>query len=462
MYGLAALWVVGEGALLIIDGSLLQRLFLLVTASVAGIGLYWAVRPDTPLRAFAARPWWRPAVIAAQAGVVVMGAAVVANVIGYTSLAELLTRATIHSAVAGLVSYTLVTVLDGLIWMLLHTDWARRLQVIRKHSGTITARAMFWAHLGVLLLWIGIVLIQFGIQGPVLKGVGAILGAELSIGTFSVSPGDLLAFGVAIWLSLLLARGIRLLLEEDVLRSMTLPRGVPAAISTLVHYAAVFIGFLVAAAAAGFDLSRFTLLAGAFGVGLGFGLQNVVNNFVSGLILIFERPVQVGDVVEIGGVQGHVQRIGIRASTVRTWGGAEVIVPNGDLISQQVTNWTLSDRLRRLEIPVGVRYGTDPRRVIDLLTEAAGQHPLVLSSPEVMTLFVGFGESSLDFVVRAWTSSDDWRVVQSDLAVAINTALREAGIEIPFPQRDLHLRSMISPIRLEGAGAGSDGSHPAP
>jgi len=391
-----------------------------------------------------------------------MGAAVVANVIGYVSLAELLTRATIHSAVAGLVSFTVVTVLDGLIWMLLHTDWARRLRVVRKYSDKITARAVLVARLGVFLLWIGIVLIQFGIQRPALNALGVVLSAELALGTFALSLGDILAFALVLWLSLLLARGIRSLLEEDVLPSMTLPRGVPAAISTLVHYAAVFMGFLMAAAAAGFDLSRFTLLAGAFGVGLGFGLQNVVNNFVSGLILIFERPVQVGDVVDIGGVQGHVQRIGIRASTVRTWSGAEVIVPNGDLISQQVTNWTLSDRLRRLEIPVGVRYGTDPRQVIDLLTEAAGQHPLVLSSPEVMTLFVGFGESSLDFVVRAWTSSDDWRVVQSDLAVAINTALKDTGIEIPFPQRDLHLRSMITPIRLEGQGSGSSRSDPAP
>jgi len=233
-----------------------------------------------------------------------------------------------------------------------------------------------------------------------------------------------------------------------VLRSVSLPRGVPTAISTLVHYAALFVGFLLAAAAAGFDLSRFTLLAGAFGVGLGFGLQNVVNNFVSGLILIFERPIQVGDVVEVGAVQGQVRRIGIRASTVRTWSGAEVIVPNGDLISQQVTNWTLSDRLRRLEVAVGVRYGTDPQRVIDLLTATAGQHPDVLSSPEVTTVFQGFGQGSLDFIVRAWTSSDDWRIVNSDLAVAVNNALKEAKIEIPFPQRDLHLRSVDPEAKL--------------
>jgi small-conductance mechanosensitive channel len=174
----------------------------------------------------------------------------------------------------------------------------------------------------------------------------------------------------------------------------------------------------------------------------------VVNNFVSGLILIFERPVQVGDVVDVGGVQGRVKAIGIRASTVRTWSGAEVIVPNGDLISQQVTNWTLSDRLRRMEIAIGVKYGTDPQRVIDLLTEMARQHPDVISDPEAYVIFKGFGESSLDFEVRAWTASNSWWTVKSDLAVAVNTVLKEADIEIPFPQRDLHLRSVDPDVKL--------------
>jgi small-conductance mechanosensitive channel len=322
--------------------------------------------------------------------------------------------------------------------------------VIRHHSEKLTARVVMLAQVGLFILWLSIAARGFGIQRALLGGLASMLGTDLTIGTVAISLGDILAFAIVLWLSLILARGIRLLLEEDVLQSVSLPRGVPAAISTLVYYAAVFIGFLMAAAAAGFDLSRFTLLAGAFGVGLGFGLQNVVNNFVSGLILIFERPIQVGDTVEVGGIQGQVQRIGIRASTVRTWSGAEVIVPNGDLISQQVTNWTLSDRLRRMEIAVGVKYGTDPQRVIDLLTATVIQHPEVLPDPAANAIFQGFGQSSLDFVVRAWTTSVDWRIVASDLTVAVNSALKEAGIEIPFPQRDLHLRSVDAELKLGG------------
>jgi small-conductance mechanosensitive channel len=449
LFPVATLWVLGGLVTLTPDGSLLQRFTLLLIACMAGAGLVLALRPSSPVRHLASNQWRRATLLAGQVAVLIMGASVLANVLGFAALAEMLTRATIYSAVTALALSTVVAVLEGLTRTVLVSRGARRLQVIRQHSGGLTSQVLKLTHLGTFLLWIDFVLRQFGIHRPVLDALASTLGADLNLGTVEISLGDILAFAIVLWLSLKLARGIQMFLEEDLLRPLSLPRGVPAAISTLAHYAAVFIGFLMAAAAAGFDLSRFTLLAGAFGVGLGFGLQNVVNNFVSGLILIFERPVQVGDVLDVGGVQGQVKRIGIRASTVRTWSGAEVIVPNGDLISQQVTNWTLSDRLRRLEIPVGVRYGTDPERVIDALTEAAARHPQVLADPEVTTLFNGFGESSLDFVVRAWTSSDDWRIVQSDLAVAVNKTLKEESIEIPFPQRDLHLRSVSPEIKLK-------------
>ncbi|MBW2281429.1 MAG: mechanosensitive ion channel, partial [Deltaproteobacteria bacterium] len=226
------------------------------------------------------------------------------------------------------------------------------------------------------------------------------------------------------------------------------PRGVPYAISTSAFYVMLMVGFFAAVAAAGMDLSRFAILAGALGVGIGFGLQNVVNNFVSGLILLFERPIKTGDTIEVGLLLGEVKRIGIRASTVRTWQGAEVIVPNGDLISGQVTNWTLSDHNRRIDVDVGVKYGTDPERVLQLLLDVAAAEDRILEMPAPSALFRGFGDSSLDFRLRAWTSrSEEWVRIHSDLNVAVNRALAEAGIEIPFPQRDLHLRSVAPELR---------------
>jgi small-conductance mechanosensitive channel len=181
----------------------------------------------------------------------------------------------------------------------------------------------------------------------------------------------------------------------------------------------------------------------ALGLGIGFGLQNVINNFVSGLILLFERPIQVGDTVQKGTLVGEVRRIGIRSSTVRTWEGAEVIVPNANLIAEEVVNWTLSDRNRRIDVEVGVAYGSDPEQVIRILQGAAEGHAHVLSDPPPMALFKGFGESSLDFELRVWTAHPErWMPTRSEVCIAIGTALREAGIAIPFPQRDLHLVSV--------------------
>jgi len=194
-------------------------------------------------------------------------------------------------------------------------------------------------------------------------------------------------------------------------------------------------------AALGIDLTKVTLLAGAVGVGVGLGLQNVVNNFASGLILMLERPINVGDQIDVGGVVGEVKRIGVRSSTIRTSQGAEVIVPNADLASKQVTNWTLSDRARRYEIDVGVAYGSDPARVLRLLEGAAADLPDVQKVPPPRALFSGFGDSSLDFRLYAWVESVDIGMqAQNSLRMAVLRALDGAGIEIPFPQRDLHIR----------------------
>jgi small-conductance mechanosensitive channel len=215
---------------------------------------------------------------------------------------------------------------------------------------------------------------------------------------------------------------------------------VASAVSIGLHYVVLLIGFFLAVAATGADLGKTTILAGAFGVGVGFGLQNVVNNFVSGLILIVERPILPGDTIQIDTLYGEVKRIGLRSSTVRTWEGAEVIVPNGNLISSQVVNWTLSDRQRRLDIDVGVEYGTDPEKVIELLVAAGAAQEGVLQNPAPTCLFLGFGDSSLNFQLRVWTA-ETWFVKQkSNIAVAVNKALKEAGFTIPFPQRDVHMK----------------------
>ncbi|HSE91359.1 MAG TPA: mechanosensitive ion channel domain-containing protein, partial [Candidatus Binatia bacterium] len=233
----------------------------------------------------------------------------------------------------------------------------------------------------------------------------------------------------------------RFLLEEDVYPRTRIASGQSYALSSLLNYAILAIGFVVALAVLGMDLTNMTVLAGAFGVGIGFGLQSVVNNFVSGLILLFERPIHVGDTVQVGSLQGRVRRIGIRSSIVRTFQGAEIIVPNATLITQEVTNWTLSDQLRRIDLPVGVSYGTAPKKVIELLESVARAHPQVLQNPAPRALFMGYGDSSINFELRAWAEFANWQQVHSDLTVAIYDAVYAAGMTFPFPQRDVHVLS---------------------
>jgi small-conductance mechanosensitive channel len=290
-------------------------------------------------------------------------------------------------------------------------------------------------------LWAGAILRHLGLLSSALALGQAALAAELRRGAIGISLGDVLAFILTVWLAFLLSAGIRFVLEEDVYPRLRLARGLPYVISSLLHYAILLLGFLLAVAALGVDLSKATILAGAFGVGLGFGLQGVVNNFVSGLIVLFERPIRVGDAIQMGDVAGEVRRIGIRSTTLRTPEGADVIVPNASLVAEKVTNWTLSDRRRRIDVPVGVAYGSPPDKVLDLLLEVARAHPGVLAEPAPLALFLGFGDSALNFELRAWTNrSDQWLEVRSELAVAMYAALRDAGIEIPFPQHEVRLR----------------------
>ncbi len=320
-----------------------------------------------------------------------------------------------------------------------------------------------------LLLWATVVLGQLDLLGPVMAGAGRVLGAAVTVGALSVSVGDVMAFAVTVWLSYLLAHLVDFVLREDVFTRVQTGRGVPYAISGLVRYTLIFLGFLVGLSAAGFELSKLTVILGGLGVGVGFGLQNVVSNFVSGLILLFERPIQVGDAVQLPDVWGAIKRIGIRASVIRTFDGADVIVPNGMLISDKVTNWTYADTSRRIEIDVGVEYGTPARRVIDLLVAVAKANPNVSSDPEPRAYFIDFGDSSLDFKLRVWIGHfNDGYSTRSDLAVAIQEALEEAGIGVPFPQRDLHLVSVSpdaaadlgserSPSPRPGTTSGSEG-----
>jgi small-conductance mechanosensitive channel len=291
-----------------------------------------------------------------------------------------------------------------------------------------------------IVTWVPLALTAFSLREAVISRTIALLNAKVGVGSVHFSLGAVVAFILTIWITLLLSRLLRFFLEEEIYDRFHLARGPAYAVSTLVHYGVLLVGFYIAIAALGADMTKFAILAGAFGVGIGFGLQNVFNNFFSGLILLFERPVQVGDVIEVGNQTGVVRRIGIRASIIALDDKSQLIIPNGQLISEKVTNRTFSSRQKRMELTIRIAYGNDPEQVIALLLKTAAAHPMVTKDPPPDAVLKQFGEDALVFVL-GFTTEDVSRFpfVQSDVAVAVNAALREAGIEIPFPQRIVHL-----------------------
>jgi len=234
-------------------------------------------------------------------------------------------------------------------------------------------------------------------------------------------------------------------------------KGVQLSITRLAHYAILTIGFLIMLNVLGFQLNQLAILGGALGVGIGFGLQAIVNNFASGLILLFERPLKVGDTIQIGSEFGEVKNLGLRATIIQTFDNAEIVVPNSDLITGQVTNWTLAERRVRVRVPVGVAYGTDVTKVLEILVACAKANPTVLGTPKPMAVFLAFGSSSLDFELRVWISEYLEKIqVLSDLNQDIENEFAINNIEIPFPQTDLHLRSVdeAAAVRMWGKERG--------
>jgi small-conductance mechanosensitive channel len=368
--------------------------------------------------------------------VVLLALAVVASATGYLGASRILRNGVLGSLGLAVVLTVAVHLLYGLTLALMQTWAARRLRIARLQPYSVH-RSVRWGLVAVAwLAWVAGMLAILGLVDEATRLVKALADAEVAIGSTSIALAGVWV-GLAVVLgTYVLVKVVRLVLEVEILPRLNLKQGVPFAVSAVTRYLLVTAGVVVAMAAMGIDLTEVTLLAGALGVGIGFGLQGVVNNFVSGLILLIERPINLGDVVQMGDLRGVVRRIGVRSSTVRTFQGAEVIVPNAELISREVTNWTLSDRKRRLEIDVGIAYGTEPEQVVRLLEAAAKEVADVVANPAPWAWFTGFGDSSLNFRLQAWIEDyDRGHANESELRMAIVRKFKEANIEIPFPQR---------------------------
>ena len=362
------------------------------------------------------------------------GASALAAAAGYLELAEFLGVGLFYALFVSFAFLAGRVVLQDVVTIGLTRGPATRLHTIARHRAPLERRLRNAIDVGVVVLWLWIMLGHFDLLAPVGAVLQRVLDARLRVGELDLPVDRVLGFVAVVIGVLLTTRLVVMVLEDDVYSRMTLPRGVPYALSTLTRYGLLLSGFLLALGTLGFDLTRITVLLSALGLGIGFGLQQIVNNFISGLIVLFERPVQVGDSIQLGDLGGDVRRIGIRSSTLQTPQGAEVIVPNSTIIQEKVTNWTLSDRRRRIDLDIiGVTGDTDPERIIALLGDIARRDPRVSSDPPPEALLMRFGEASADFQLRFWTDQSDWVRLRSDLGVALQRALRAVRLPDSTP-----------------------------
>ncbi|MEN3294313.1 MAG: potassium-dependent mechanosensitive channel [Burkholderiales bacterium] len=405
-----------------------RLMFMLEGVLITGF-IFWTLhmsRRELDAPKWAQLPAWRVIRVGAGLALFLIVLALMSNVAGYVRLADLIIRSVVSSAYTAAVLYALTRVGEGVLLGLLYVPPLSMLRMVKRLRMQITRRLNHWLKWFALFGWIALTLNTTGLMRPFIAFVQWVWKASINIGSLRLSIGDVLTSFFIIWFSYALSRFVRFALEEEVYPNVRLDRGLPYAVSTMLHYIVLLTGFVLALGAIGLDMTRFTILAGAFSVGIGFGLQNIVNNFVSGLIVLFERPIKVGDTIQIDDIVGRVQHIGIRASIVQSTTGAEVIIPNGKLISDKVTNWTLSNQLRQITVPVITKADIDVGQLKEILLDVARKDKRVVRNPPPEVLFIKRAIDTLEFELRIWTDDlDNWLSVKSDLITEINEALRQ-------------------------------------
>jgi small-conductance mechanosensitive channel len=429
--------ILGEKSVILYLGRLLFEIaFLLWTASFSKA--LRSVCADRCQEGGAWPFWARPLVLTVVYAIATVGLLV--DLAGYGNL-----------ALYWFISWgrTVVVLLWASIFLFVlqkwHSDFADSLS--SESESRLMARPVKW--LLIRLAWVAwlvgfavCLLFAWGAKQTVLLDCIQFLSRPIQVGSIRFSPvGFVYAFFILL-ITRTAARFWRHILERKLLVDSGLETGVQESVASITVYVLWALGIVIALTALGFSTTSLTVALGALGVGLGFGLQNIFNNFVSGLILLFERPVQVGDAIELNGTWGTISKIRVRSTVVQTYDNASLIIPNADMISNQVTNWSFRDLRLRRWITVGVAYGSDTELVRETLLEIAQAEPKVLNSPRPDVLFRDFGDSALIFSLRVWSTIDHFLAMETAVRFEIDRLFRERRIEIAFPQRDIHIRSV--------------------
>jgi len=458
LYFIVALYLLIRFLLLINFPAPLMRLFTALVGFSGALLCFWRARVNVRENG---SPLY---IMGLKTGAMTLSLVFFTQVAGYMAFSNHLLDVTIKTIFLGVIAWMIDIVMGGIVETVFDNSLVHKNELVKKYHKIFIKRTDLIIDVIVLFTAFSAMLSVWGFFDSPWLAAEKILAFGVSLQGYRLSLGMLVWAVVLVYASLAISWLIQRVLDEEVYPRRKVEKGVGISINRLIHYAFVVIGVVTGLSSIGIGLQNLTVIVGALGIGIGFGLQNIVNNFASGLILLFERSIKVGDIVQIRGDWGTIKNLGLRATVVETFDRSEMIVPNSDLVSTTVTNWTLSDRQTRLIVQVGVAYGSDVQKVTQILLRIAQDNPFVMKFPAPAVFFMNFGASSLDFELRAWVADIDIRMkIKNEIHYEIDRLFRENDIEIPFSQHDLHIRTIAEPARaaLTGMAMKADNSEPS-
>ena len=360
--------------------------------------------------------------------------AIGADIYGATQLSTRLSSTVLIAMLSALFFYLVTVMLTGVLIVTLRRRMAHSFLPLTTFKQNVEKSITILIKLFMLIWWLFVVSKAMQIQHFIIDAKNDFMALSWEIGSVVISITSIFDFVITILGTWFTVKVVNILLKVELFSRVKFARGVPTAITTVTNYIIVISGFFIAFSSLGITREQFTLLFGALGVGIGFGLRNIIANFVSGLIMVFERPIQIGDTIEINNTMGTVHAIGTRSSTIETFDGSEVIIPNADFISKEITNWTLSDNHRRKTLRFKVALDSDIQQVLEIMQRVVTAHPNVLKEPQPMATFLGFEEYYLEFKLYYWLC-ENLIMAQSDIAIDIYEILQKEGIAMPTPKQ---------------------------
>jgi len=368
--------------------------------------------------------------------IVLLGVSLFADLNGFTLLASKITAGVLVLFYAALIFYVFSLVLQAYIIILLRRRIASVSQKIERFTTGVEKSLTFFIKLFMMLWFIKIFLNALGVWKYVLESMQTLISLSWKVGEATISVESIFNFTMIIFVTWFLVKITNIILEVELFSRFRFSRGIPTAIQTTLNYLLVTVGLLIALSSLGITVEQFALIFGALGVGIGFGIRNIIANFISGIIMVFERPIQIGDTIVINNTMGQVQSIKMRSSIIKTFDGSEVIIPNADFIAKEITNWTLSDEKRRKTVTFKVDIQSDIDKVLEIMKNVVSAHDGVLKDPEPIASFLGFSEYYLEFKLYFWLH-ENIIMTQSEITAGIFKALRENGIKMPIPKHDI-------------------------